>query len=143
VPQQVRKSLDEVKASRKSQNQLLEELAEFQATQMLSEIPPRNGRKLIVRIFSDRDVSFIKLLGQKLTRLDPAVIALLASASGQPSLVFAQSAGQPFDMGSLMKGAMSRLGGRGGGSKDLAQGGAPKAEAIEVMLSETADRLAI
>ena len=46
-------------------------------------------------------------------------------------------------MGSLMKDAMSRLGGRGGGSKDLAQGGAPKAEAIEVMLSETADRLAI
>ena len=110
---------------------------------MLSETPPRNGRKLIVRIFSDRDVSFIKLLGQKLTRLDPAVIALLASASGQPSLVFAQSAGQPFDMGSLMKDAMSRLGGRGGSSKDLAQGGAPKAEAIEVMLSETADRLAI
>jgi len=143
VPQQVRKSLDEVKASRKSRDQLLEELAEFQARQMLSETPPRNGRKLIVRIFSDRDVSFIKLLGQKLTRLDPAVIALLASASGQPSLVFAQSAGQPFDMGSLMKEAMSRLGGRGGGSRDLAQGGAPKAEAIEVMLSETADRLAI
>jgi len=142
VPQQVRKSLDEVKASRKSRDQLLEELAEFQARQMLSETPPRNGRKLIVRIFSDRDVSFIKLLGQKLTRLDSAVIALLASASGQPSLVFAQSAGQPFDMGSLMKDAMSRLGGRGGGSKDLAQGGAPKAEAIEVMLSEMADRLA-
>jgi len=45
-------------------------------------------------------------------------------------------------MSALMKDAMSRLGGRGGGSKDLAQGGAPQADAIQTVLSELAAKLA-
>ena len=142
VPQQVRKSLDEIKAARKGREQLLEELAEFQAKQLLVETERNHGRKLVAQIFPDRDVSFLKLLAQKLTRVDLAAVALLASTSGQPSLVFAQSAGQPFDMSALMKDAMSRLGGRGGGSKDLAQGGAPQADAIQTVLSELAAKLA-
>ena len=90
-----------------------------------------NGRRIVVRALSDRDLNFVKLLAQKLTRLSPNAIALLATTSPQPSLVFAQSAGQPFDMGALMKETMAKLGGRGGGSKDMAQGGIPNAEGIE------------
>ena len=44
-------------------------------------------------------------------------------------------------MGALMKDAMSRLGGRGGGSKDLAQGGALQADTIPTVLSELAAKL--
>ncbi|MGE0405041.1 MAG: DHHA1 domain-containing protein [Candidatus Korobacteraceae bacterium] len=40
-------------------------------------------------------------------------------------MVFAQSAGGSFDMGFLMKQATAGLGGRGGGARDMAQGGAP------------------
>jgi alanyl-tRNA synthetase len=76
----------------------------------------------------------LKLLAQKLTRQSSAVVALLATTSPQPSLVFAQSAGQPFDMGALLKQAMSALGGRGGGSKDMAQGGAPNPDGIELAM---------
>ena len=68
----------------------------------------------------------MKFLAQKLTRLAPNVVALLATTSPQPSLVFAQSPGQPFDMGALMKETMTKLEGRGGGSKDMAQGGLPE-----------------
>ncbi len=142
VPQQVRKTLNEIKTARKAREQLLEELAEFQAKQLLAEAERNHGRKLVVQIFPDRDVSFLKLLAQKLTRLDLTAVGLLASTSGQPSLVFAQSPGQPFDMSALMKEAMSRLGGRGGGSKDLAQGGAPQADAIPRVLTELAAKLA-
>ena len=144
APQMVqfyRKSLDEIRAARKSREQLLEELAEFRAKQLLAEAEPKHGRKLIVQTFPDRDMAFLKLLAQKLTRLDSAAVALLASTSAQPSLVFAQSPGQPFDMGALMKDAMSRLGGRGGGSKDLAQGGALQADTIPTVLSELAAKL--
>jgi alanyl-tRNA synthetase len=49
----------------------------------------------------------------------------LASGSGQPTLVFAQTPGQKSNMGQLMKDAMAQLGGRGGGSADMAQGGLP------------------
>jgi len=141
VPQQVRKSLDEIKAQRKLREQTLEELAEAQAAVLLAETPEANGRKLVVRTVSDRDMNFLKLLAQKLTRLSPNIVTLLGTKSPQPSLVFAQSPGQPFDLAALMKKTMSDLGGRGGGSKDMAQGGVPSADKIESTLKELAASL--
>jgi len=141
VPQQVRKSLDEIRGVRKSGERLLEEIAELQAARLLVVTPPVSGRKLIVRIESDRDLVFIRLLAQKLTRLEGDVVALLGATSGPVSLVFAQSKGMPFDMGALLKEFLATLGGRGGGSKDMAQGGAPSAEGLEVALAEVAARL--
>jgi alanyl-tRNA synthetase len=88
----------------------------------------------VVRTFEDREMNFIKLLAQKLTRLSPNVVALLATKSPQPSLVFAQSPGQPYDMSALLKKVMATLGGRGGGSKDMAQGGAPNGKDLEAAL---------
>jgi len=141
VPQQVRKSQEEARTFRKAREQLMEEIASLYASQLLRETPEGGGRRVVVRIFPDRDLAFAKLLAQKLIRLSPDVVALLGTTSGQPALVFAQSPGQPFDMGSLMKEVLARLDGRGGGSKDMAQGGPTKIEAIEVILNELAARL--
>jgi len=142
VPQQARKSLDEIKLLRKQREQSHEELAAAQARALLAETAETNGRKLVVRTLSDRDLNFLKLLAQKLTRLSPNAIALLATTSPQPSLVFAQSPGQPFDMGALMKETMTKLGGRGGGSKDMAQGGIPNAAGVDAALNAVAAKLA-
>jgi alanyl-tRNA synthetase len=139
VPQQARKSLDEIRLLRKQREQSQEELAAAQAAALLAETPESQGRKLVVRTFSDRDLNFLKLLAQKLTRQSPAAIALLATESPQPALVFAQSAGQPYDMGALLKETLAKLGGRGGGSKDLAQGGAPHSEGIAAALADAAE----
>jgi alanyl-tRNA synthetase len=141
VPQQIRKSLDEIKSLRRQREEAQEELAAAQATTLLAETPETDGRKLIVRTFADRELAFIKLLAQKLTRLSPNSVALLATTSPQVSLVFAQSSGQPFDMGSLMKETMAKLDGRGGGSKDMAQGGVPSADGVEAALNEVAQKL--
>jgi alanyl-tRNA synthetase len=141
VPQQARKSLDEIKSLRKQREQSQEELAAAQAAKLLAETPESHGGKLVVRTFSDRDLNFLKLLAQKLTRLSPAAIALLATESPQPALVFAQSVGQPHDMGALLKETMAKLGGRGGGSKDLAQGGVPRSEGLSAALDSAAQTL--
>jgi alanyl-tRNA synthetase len=141
VPQQARKALDEIRWLRKEREQSQEELAAAQAATLLAETPESHGRKLVVRTFSDRDLNFLKLLAQILTRQFPAV-ALLATESPQPALVFAQSAGQPHDMGALLKETLASLGGRGGGSKDLAQGGAPKSEGLAAALAAAAQKLA-
>jgi alanyl-tRNA synthetase len=140
VPQQVRKSLEEIREVRKSGQHLLEELTEFQAARLLSEAVPLNGRKVVVRVFAGRDLTFIRLLAQKLTRLEANVVALLA-ATEQVAVVFAQSKGMPFDMGALLKETLTALGGRGGGSKDMAQGGAPKSEGLAAVLEKVAARL--
>jgi alanyl-tRNA synthetase len=138
VAQQAGKALEEVKSLRKQREQSQEELAAAQAAAILAETAESGGRKLILRTFSDREMNSLKLLAQKLTRLAPNVVALLSSITPQPSLVFAQSAGQPFDMGALMKQIMAKFAGRGGGSKDMAQGGLSDASAIASALAEAA-----
>jgi len=141
VPQQARKSLEEIRNLRKQREQAEEELAEAQADTFLAETPESSDGKLVIRTFADRDMNSLKVLAQKLTRRAPSVIALLATTSPRPSLVFAQSAGQPYDMGSLMKQTLTKLGGRGGGSKDMAQGGVPNATGIEAALKDAAASL--
>jgi alanyl-tRNA synthetase len=141
VAEQVKKTQEDARTTRKSEQHLLEEIAGLQARQILAETPETNGRKLIVQTIADRDLAFIKLLAQRLTRLDTRVVALLASTAGSLGLVFGQSPGLPFDMGALMKDTMAKLGGRGGGSKDLAQGGVPRADGLETFLQELKVRL--
>ena len=138
VPQQARKSLEEIRSLRKQREQSLEELAEAQAAALLASTGESGGQIIVVRTFADRDMNFLKLLAQRMTRLAPNVVAFLGTTSPQPSVVFAQSAGQPGDMGALMKEMMAKLGGRGGGSKDMAQGGAPTADGIESALESIA-----
>ncbi len=141
VPQQVRKFQEEVRSANKAGERLLEELAELHAARLLAEVTPINGRKVIARVNKERDLAFIRLLAQKLTRLELNVVALLGSEAGLISLVFAQSKGMPFDMGALLKETLAKLGGRGGGSKDMAQGGLPGAEGLEAALEALAQKL--
>jgi alanyl-tRNA synthetase len=143
VPQQVRKSLDETKAAGKAQHKLLEELAELYAERLLAQ--GAGSPQIITEFFPERDAAFIKLLAQKLTAGKSAVVALLASGAGQPTLVFAQTPGQKTNMGQLMKDAMTQLGGRGGGSANMAQGGLPAGSAdvdkLTSLLQETVRKL--
>ncbi len=141
ITSQARKSLDEIRSLRKQREESQEELAEAQATSMLAEIPEVNGRKVIVRAFADRDMNSLKLLAQKLTRGAVNVIALLGATSPPASLVFAQSVGQSEDMGRLMKDILSKVGGRGGGSKDMAQGGVPNAESVSAAIESASTQI--
>jgi alanyl-tRNA synthetase len=141
LPQQVRKLADEGKAARKLRSELLNELAELHAARLLQETPESNGFHLVVKVFPDRDLEFIKLLAQKVVRVNGTrAVALLGAVEGSPALVFAQTAGLPFDMGALMKEALA-AGGRGGGTKDLAQGGVVSAELLGTALERAQSRL--
>jgi alanyl-tRNA synthetase len=115
VPQQVRKSLDEIKGAQKAQHRLLEEVAELQAADLLrtaGERPSGSGQKLIVEFYPKHDLAFIKMLAQKLVR-----------------------------MGTLMRETLQKLGTRGGGNRDLAQGGAPDALSAEQAVREAASAI--
>ncbi len=140
VPQQIRKSVEESKSAQKTQHRLLEEVAELQAEHLLQAATERGGQKLVVQYFAERDLNFIKMLAQKLTKKAKAV-ALLSCGGVQPSLVFAQTPGLANDMGALMKQTVQALGTRGGGNRDMAQGGAPDAERAESAVMEAAAAL--
>jgi alanyl-tRNA synthetase len=141
VPAQIAKLLDASKAEAKERKRLNEELAGYYAPQLLREGEQRQGYMLVARLFADRDVADIKLLAQKATAAAPSVV-LLGATQGQAGLVFAQTPGLAFDMGALMKQAMTDLGGRGGGTKDMAQGGAPDASRVQAAVEAAKKRIA-
>jgi alanyl-tRNA synthetase len=138
VPAQVRKSIEEGKLLRRQKDEALEQLAEALAVDALNRQTETNGRKTIVRSFADRDISFAKLFAQKATRAGVPAIALVASSMAPPSLVFAQTAGGSADMGALLKQVLAPVGGRGGGSRDFAQGGVPAGSNVEQLLLQAA-----
>ena len=141
VPDQIRKNVEESKLLRKQKEDALDELAELMALAALRDLPETNGRKIVVRAFSDRDIGFAKLFAQKVTRAGTPAIALVASSVDPLGLVFAQtSGGAKADMGALLKQVLSSVGGRGGGSRDFAQGGVPAGPKINVeqLLQEAA-----
>jgi alanyl-tRNA synthetase len=145
VPEQIRKSIEESKLLRKQKDDALDQLAEVMALAALqnqphNDQPETSGRKIVVRVFSDRDINFAKLFAQKVTRAATPAIALVASTVDPTGLVFAQTpaqasggaTGSTADMGALLKQVLSSVGGRGGGSRDFAQGGVPAGSTVNV-----------
>ena len=63
VPQQARKSLDEIKSAQKAQHHLLEEVAELQAERHSANGGKRGEYKLVVQFFPDRDLGLSKDAG--------------------------------------------------------------------------------
>jgi alanyl-tRNA synthetase len=143
LPAQIRKSFDEVKTARKEREEALEQLAGAMAEAALaaSSISRDGGQRLITRVFADRDAAFAKLFAQKTARAASGVVALVGSSVDPPGIVFAQTPGGAADMGALLKQTLSAVGGRGGGSRDFAQGGVPPGCDIEGLLRDAAKRI--
>jgi alanyl-tRNA synthetase len=140
VPDQIRKSAEESRLLRKQKEDALDQLVELMALAAVRDQVETSGRKIIVKTFSDRDITFAKLFVQKATRVGKPVIALVASTLDSPGLVFGQTptpansggSGSTSDMGALLKQVLSSVGGRGGGSRDFAQGGIPAGSNVNV-----------
>jgi alanyl-tRNA synthetase len=142
LPSNISKQREELRAAAKRESKVLEELAELKAEPMLRAAEPdETGRKIISQIFEDRDAAFIKLLAQKLTRSSSGIIVLLASSQAAPALVFARSSDLPTDVGALLRELVTPHGGRGGGSKDFAQGGLPNTSNLADVLRQATERV--
>lgn len=53
----------------------------------------------------------------------PVSVALLGVTGKPTTLYLSQSAGGPADMGDILRQVLARFGGKGGGTRDFAQGG--------------------
>ncbi|MBV9609963.1 MAG: alanyl-tRNA editing protein [Acidobacteria bacterium] len=138
LPELAERAQDDLKAAAKAQQKLLEEVADLHARQWVREAAMVNGGRVISRVVRDRDVAFTKMLAQKIAA--NGAVALLASTAGAPTLVFAQPSEMKSNLGDIMKQVLAPAGGRGGGSKDFAQGGVADASAVDQALA-TAQRL--
>jgi alanyl-tRNA synthetase len=130
----VSRLLDENKRLSRRVRELAGLTAKAEAQQLIESVGVSHGWRILARIFDDRDFEELKLLAHRL--VDGAgVVALLAvKEGGVARMVFARSADVEADMNALMKTACERLGGRGGGKPDFAQGGGSKTNELNSAL---------
>jgi alanyl-tRNA synthetase len=107
------------------------------ATEM--RVGKAGGPRLVMRVFEEADADYLRLLAAKLVA-EQGVQVLLASQTGG-HVVFAQSAGLGADMNALLRESLQPVDGRGGGSKDFAQGSVPDGGALEAILNRALQRL--
>jgi alanyl-tRNA synthetase len=137
LPQSIERLLAEAKDAAKERQKLREEVARYEASELLAQAPVEDGFHIIRKQCAAHDADYVKLLATKLAA-DGAAIVLLASTQKEPaSVFFARSAEAKFSCGEIMKAALADLGLRGGGSATMAQGQLRR-EAVDALF----DRLA-
>jgi alanyl-tRNA synthetase len=114
--------------------ELLEESLKYEAERLVKEAGVSGPFRLVIQVFPDRDPEEVKGLANLLAE-HPGTIALLASTKDKANLVFARSTDLAFDMNVLMKEAVSRIGGKGGGRPNFAQGGGPLVPDLQALLN--------
>jgi alanyl-tRNA synthetase len=118
--------LAEGKAASKERQRLREELARFQAEALAREAPVENGLRLLVRAWKDRDREYVRLLASRAAAAASSTAVIFSAHEADPVRIFvARSPDLHFDCGRILREELARLGLRGGGSGDLAQGDVP------------------
>jgi alanyl-tRNA synthetase len=143
LPQSIERLLAESKHAAKERQRLREEVARYEAADLIANATVHDSVRIIRQCFAGHDADYIKLLASKIAT-GSCVVALLASTLQEPvSVVIARSKELKFSCGELMKGELAELGLRGGGSPTLAQGQIPSAS-LEALLDrlEAAARMA-
>ena len=135
----VARLLTEGKTNAKQSQKLREELAVFQGTKLAMEEPIQNGLRLVVRAFRDRDRDYVKMLASQAAKAAPLTVAIFSANDADPAHVFvARSSDLGFNCGQILREALARVGLRGGGSADQAQGEVPAQQeaALRTSISE-------
>jgi alanyl-tRNA synthetase len=135
VPAVLGKMIEEKRGMYSAVKQLEERLAEQESRALLeasASAPEQGGGRIVVHVLEDETPGYLRMVAERLVG-QAGVVALLASRrSGH--VVFAQSKGQANDMGKALRETLGEFGGKGGGSKDFAQGSiADPAKADEVL----------
>jgi alanyl-tRNA synthetase len=132
----VTRLLDENKRLSRRARELAGIVAKVEAHELLEAAEPVGGARIVSRVFEDRDIEELKLLAHRLVDGDNVVALLASKEGGTARLVFARSANLSADVNALMRAACERLGGRGGGKPEFAQGGGPKVSELHRALEE-------
>lgn len=145
VPESISRIQTELKHAAKNIHALTIALASYQAAEYLRTTPVQNGLRLVRQTFRESsaaadaapDAAYVKLLASQMTAQSTATAAILAwhpvDDKEPATVIFGRSGDLTFDCGALLKQELSIRGGRGGGSKDMAQGSVSQANLTAVL----------
>jgi len=122
VPTLINKQGEELRAALRAREKLIKRVADYEALELHASAPEKNGRKIVRKVFAAEDSDEAKVLAHAIAR-QPSAVALIGMKGKPATLLFAQSPGGAADMGSILKQTVAKLGGKGGGTRDFAQGG--------------------
>jgi alanyl-tRNA synthetase len=140
VPEAIQRLQAEGKQAAKQIQAQISDLASYRAAELIRQTPVEHGLRLVQLQLTPADsdsAAYAKLLASKLTGQGEKTIAVFAwSPAGEKefaTVVFACSNDLDLDCGALLRQALSDCNGRGGGSKEMAQGSVPPEHLQTVM----------
>jgi alanyl-tRNA synthetase len=128
VPETVTRLAADLKETRRELETAQDALMAFEAERLWQAAPETEGARRVAAYHADWGPDQLAALASHLTAR-PRTVALVAGTDAKGlRLVCKRSADLPdVDASALLRGALERLGGRGGGTAAQAQGGAPTA----------------
>ena len=136
IGQAVRKVLAELSALRVQSERLQEALLSVEADELArtsTGLSTNSHICLVRQSYVNRSPTELKLLALRLVT-NGLVVAILGTTAATTSLVFAQSDGLPFEMNGILRDVVAGFGGRGGGTRNVAQGGGPPTQSLDEIL---------
>lgn len=147
TPEAIRRLQGEGRQAARQIELLTGELMRYRAEELVRQTPPENGVRsirLALQPPAAPNVNYAKMLASKLVKAGERTVAILswreatpgtaaASPNATATIIFARSGDLTFDCGTLLRETVARYGGRGGGSKDMAQGSTPVAQMDTVL----------
>jgi alanyl-tRNA synthetase len=126
VPAFVERLQADLKDAGKTTRRLQETLATYRAAELRGTAETIGRHLAVLRSEPDLDAAGLKNLATALVGGTAVVAALVGSGTPAP-LVIARGPEADVDAAAILKAVTGSLGGRGGGSRDVAQGGIPAA----------------
>jgi alanyl-tRNA synthetase len=128
IPDAIERMQVRAKHTAKQAQALREELIAHRAAKLARETPPENGLRIMhMRVSTEEypSAAEAKLLASKFAGSAERAAAIFAwqpASTDAATVIFARSGDLAFDCGALLRESLASRGGRGGGSKDMAQG---------------------
>ena len=135
--ERVQAAVEHTSALQEQIEQLNQKLANFQATELLSQVQTVAGRSTLITTVQNMDAKSLRNLHDSVkSKLEDAVIVLAGVEEDKVSLIasVAKQYTAHLKAGDIIKHLATELGGKGGGKPDLAQGGAPLNEKFEQVM---------
>ena len=136
--ERVQAAVEHSTALQKHIEQLNQKLANFQASELLSQVQDVAGRSTLITSVQATDAKALRHLHDGLkSKLSHAVIVLAGVDGDKVSLIASVGPDwvKTIKAGDIIKYLAAELGGKGGGKPDLAQGGAPLNEKFNAVMA--------
>lgn len=131
----IQRQSEALKKAQKDNESLKEVVLTYEAQALLKEAIDVEGVLIINRLLENKTIDEARQLAQLLVQ-QPKRVTLFGLGGEKGQLIFARSSDVALDMPALLRLAGKLIGGGGGGSLQLAQGGGPYIDKLPAALAE-------